>query len=368
MKFENDLPYWMALSQLPNWGNERINRLLIELLHNKKISFAEFFELDAENLKAEFGLSFKEAEDVLKAKEELPNYAFLAESLAEQGFHLIPIDSKEYSQTLKQNLKVKDSPPLLYVKGNITLLHEDSVAIVGSRNASPVALEFTKNIAKNCVERNEIIVSGFAKGVDRTALEATLEYDGRSIIVLPQGILTFGSGIKKYYRKIIDGDILILSTFQPKAPWSVGLAMQRNTYIYGLANTIYVAESDTKGGTWNGALNGLKRGLKVFVRQPQTDEKNGNNLLILKGGIPVDLFGKRIDSSVNTVEDQLKKILANGPLPAGEIASRLNVPIETKELQKLLLNLSFVDSKRIKSKKYYFLKETVKAQLNLFNC
>jgi len=367
MNQENDYLYWMALSHLPKWGNGKINRLIIEILNNRKISFNEFFSLDATELKHEFNLSANQVVDIEKVKTELPNYSFLAENLLEQGFRLIPLNSKDYSETLKQNLKTKDSPPLLYVKGNVKLLNEHSIAIVGSRKASDISLEFTKNIAKKCAKNYEVVVSGFAKGVDKMALDATLEYNGHSIVVLPQGILTFGSGIKKYYKKIIDGDVLILSTYHPKAPWSVGLAMNRNTYIYGLAKIIYVAESDSKGGTWNGVMDGLKKGTKVFIRKPEPDEKNANNLLIMKGAIPVDIFGNHIQIKENKIEDKLKNILSKGQLTAKAISDELKLEIDARELQKLLKNLDFIDSKKVKSKKYYFLKNTITVQPDLFS-
>lgn len=367
MSESNEYPYWMALSHLPKWGNEKINHLIIEILHIKKISFYEFFALDDKEMSAEFSLHSNQIADIQKVKSELPNYSFLAENLLEQGFQLIPINSKEFSETLKNNLKKKDSPPLLYVKGNIKLLNEDSIAIVGSRNASEISLEFTKNIAKKCAENYEVVVSGFAKGVDKMALDATLEYNGHSIIVLPQGILTFGSGIKKYYKKIIGGDVLILSTYHPKAPWSVGLAMNRNTYIYGLAKTIYVAESDSKGGTWNGVMDGLKKGRKIFVREPSPNEQNANNMLIMQGAIPIDLFGKSTESTENNVEKKLKQILSKGQFTAKAINEKLDIEIDQKNLQKLLSNLSFVDSKSIKRRKYYFLKNSILAQPELFS-
>jgi len=366
MKYESDFPYWMALSHLPNWGNEKINRFIIEILHNKKVTFNELFSLNKPELKTEFHLSDKQVTDIENARLGLPNYAFLAENLLEQGFQLIPLNSKDYSETLKQNLKSKDSPPLLYVKGNVKLLNEPSVAIVGSRNASEISLQFTKNIARKCAENYDVVVSGFAKGVDRMSLDATLEFNGHSIVVLPQGILTFGSGIKKYYKKIINGDVLILSTYYPKAPWSIGLAMNRNTYIYGLAKTIYVAESDSKGGTWNGVMDGLKKGRKVFIRKPESHEKNANNLLIMKGAVPVDLFGKEIGVKDNKVENRLKNVLSNGQLTAKAINDKLKLEIDTKELQKLLSNIDFIDSKKIKNKKYYFIKHSLPVQPELF--
>lgn len=362
----NELPFWMALSHLPRWGNEKINRLMTEILQNKNISLSEFFSLPASDFKRDFSLTGDQVTDIENVKKELPNYAFIAENLAAQGFQLIPLNSSEYSETLKQNLKSTNAPPVLYVKGNTKLLNEDTVAIVGSRNAAEISLEFTKNIAQKCAKNDEAVVSGFAKGVDKMALDATLEYNGHSIIVLPQGILTFGSGIKTYYKKIIAGDILILSTFHPQAPWSVGLAMNRNIYIYGLTKTIYVAEADYKGGTWSGALDGLNKGRKVFIRYPQPSEKNANNLLIMRGAIPVDMSGNPIEVRENKVEDKLKSILSKGQLTALAIHAALEMEIELPELQKLLSKLDFIDSKRVKNQKYYFLRSSLPVQPDLF--
>jgi len=283
--------YWMALAHLPRWKTERVNRLIVDILHERKMSFSDFFEIDKTGWSEEFDFNPKELNDLETAQIELPNYSFLVEDLLNQGFELIPLNSDEYSPTLKNNLKLKNSPPLLYVKGNKELLKETSIAIVGSRKASDVSLNFTRNVVQNAVENYEVVISGFAKGVDRTALEETLQAHGRSIIVLPQGIMTFASGFKKYYSQLIDGDILVVSTYHPKVPWSVGLAMGRNVYIYGLAEKIFVAESDSKGGTWSGVIDGLKKGHEVYVRVAGKNEDNANNLLIMKGAAPIDNNG-----------------------------------------------------------------------------
>ena len=66
------------------------------------------------------------------------------------------------------------------------------------------------------------------------------------------------------YKQIVDGDVLVLSTFFPKAPWKAELAMARNPIIYGLADEIYVAESSDKGGTWSGVVDGLRKNRKIF--------------------------------------------------------------------------------------------------------
>ena len=362
-----DFAYWMALSHLPNWRTEKVNQLIIEILHNQQISFAEFFDFDTEQWKKTYHLSDKEIADLISARSELPNYSFLVESLLEQGFGLIPINSDEYSKTLKDNLKIKQAPPLLYVKGNKKILNEPSVAVVGSRNASEISLEFTRNIAKKCAHDYRAVVSGFAKGVDKLALDASIEFNGHSIIVLPQGIMTFSSGFKKYYQQIVAGDVLVISTFHPKAPWSVGLAMNRNIYIYGLAKEIYVAESDAKGGTWAGVMDGLRKRRKIYVRQPESNEKNANNLLILKGAIPVDMNGDQIEiKDEDNLKIKLTELLSSGYLTSDEIKQKLQLDIEPKELGYFLSGLDFIESLKINNKKFFRLKQRSSDQRELF--
>ena len=94
--------YWIALAHLPRWGYLKLNNLIIKFYHENKISIEEFFQLTENEWKNQYGLEDKEVEDLKKAKSELANNAFLAESLYNEGYELIPITSPEYSKTLKR--------------------------------------------------------------------------------------------------------------------------------------------------------------------------------------------------------------------------------------------------------------------------
>lgn len=369
----NETAYWIALAHLPKWGNLKINNLIIKFFHENQISIVNFFELSENIWSSVYQLDEKQITDLRQAKSELPNNAFLAEQMQNQGFEIIPITSPEYSKTLKTNLKATYSPPVLYIKGNKKIMQEQSVAIVGSRAASEIALNFTDNIAKNASKDYKVIVSGFAKGIDKQALDSAIKYKGQSIIVLPQGIMTFTSGFKNYYKQIIDGDVLVLSTFHPKAGWSTGLAMARNPIIYGLANEIYVAESSEKGGTWSGVIDGLRKGRKIYVRQPENNEKNANNILIQKGAIRVDFNGNRVNieyptdinesnllvnepTFTNSFETELKTIFNGRPLSSKEIIKKLNLDWSTQKLTTQLKKIDFVEVIKEKGKNLYQLK------------
>ena len=370
--------YWIAVAHLPKWQTERTNRFVIQVIHENKMSWPDFFQLDKKGWREIFAFNDKELSDLEYAKNDLPRLAFIAEQLQNEGFQIIPINSPSYPPILKENLRTKSSPAVLYIKGRNGLLQEDAVAIIGSRNAGKAALAFTDHIAKKTVRELKVVVSGFAKGVDKQALDSTIEANGKSIIVLPQGILTFQSGFKKYYEPIVNGEVLVMSTFFPKAGWDVGLAMARNAYIYGLAKEIYVAETDNKGGTWEGANDGLKRKRKIYVRVPDPGEKNSNLKLIELGAYPVNMEGKVVDAQKmvrkdlfetspqtiatdalteykkddRNIEKEILDLLKSGSYTSKEIVKELNLDWDTKKLSAYLKKSPNVKTQPGKPAKY----------------
>ena len=378
---ENELTYWVALAHTPTIWTKRKNEIIVYCFNHGK-TIADFFE--SENF---LGMELKQEEHnlLMQTKNELANYAFLVEELLNQGYSIIPITSNEYSQTLKTNLKY-NAPIILYTKGNKQILQEKAIAIVGSRNANDRSLQFTDNVAKKASSEYKVVVSGFAKGVDKQALDSALNYKGQSIIVLPQGITTFAGGMKKYYRQIIEGDVLVLSVFHPKSPWSVDLAMARNSIIYGLASEIYAAQSDDKGGTWSGVTDGLKKGRIVYVRMPEKNEKCANMTLINMGAEAVDMDGNLIhqkaeyelfgiESSVmaesapsyNTLDERIVELLNNGEYTAKQIIEILH--LSDYNSQKLSQRLSKLDgiqiNKKGKTNKYSLQPQKQPEQLSL---
>ncbi len=340
----NEAAYWITLAHIPGWGPVKVNSLVDRFVHEYNLTIEEFLDLPESDLMQFYGLEQKEIDELNAAKAEIPNNAFLAEQLQHEGYELIPITSADYPQTLKDNFKPTHSPSLLYVKGNRQILHEKSVAIVGSREASDIALEFTDHIAKMATRDFKVVVSGFARGVDKQALDSALKYTGQSIIVLPQGIMTFSTGFKTYYKQIIDGDVLVISTFHPRASWKTELAMARNTVIYGLADEIYVAESSDKGGTWSGVIDGLRKKRKIYVRKPEPDEENANDLLIEKGAHPVDLYGNLIlDEAALKAREldaeygiKILELLKSGEYTTKDILKRLEMNWSDNKLREFL--------------------------------
>lgn len=372
---KQELTYWITLALIPKMWTKRKNEIYVNCFqHVPQISIIDLFE-DSSNWDI-VGLNETEKIQFEEARLQLANNSFLVEDLMSQGYDILPVTHEEYPKLLKKNLKF-NAPTVIYTKGNKSLLKEDSIAIVGSRSASEKALAFTENIAKKAADEDKVVVSGFAKGVDRQALDSAVNANGKSIIVLPQGIMTFSSGFKQYLKYIIQGRILVMSTFAPKAPWTVEFAMARNPIIYGMASEIFVAQSDEKGGTWAGVLDGLRKNRPVYVRYPDDKEKNANRLIIQKGASAVDMCGKvlvlnpneqktpnqiekeKLDSNIIAVLRSVEAISAK------EIILRLCLDWKDDKMKRYLDKMPQIEKKKVKNRLFYNLKGN--AQQGLFD-
>lgn len=372
---KQELTYWVTLALIPKMWTKRKNEIYVNCFqHVPQISIIDLFENSANwDL---IGMNDIEKTQFEEAKLQLANNSFLVEELIAQGYDILPITHEDYPRLLKDNLKF-NAPTVIYTKGNKSLLQAPSIAIVGSRNADAKSLSFTDNIAKKATNENKVVVSGFAKGVDRQALDSAVGINGKSIIVLPQGIMTFGSGFKQYFKHIAQGRVLVMSTFAPKAPWSVEFAMARNPIIYGIASEIFVAQSDDKGGTWSGVIDGLRKKRPVYVRYPEKKEKNANLLLIQKGASAVDFYGNSLTLSPEEQKtpDEIKKekldleliAILNSVerISAKEIISRLNLDWKDDKMKRYLDNMQQAEKIKIKNRIYYRLKG--KAEIGLFD-
>lgn len=372
---KQELTYWVTLALIPKMWTKRKNEIYVNCFkHNPQISIIELFE--DSSIWEEIGLNEIEKMQFEESRTLLANNSFLVDELMAQGYDILPITHEEYPKLLKDNLKF-NAPTVIYTKGNKSLLQEPSIAIVGSRSADVKSLSFTENIAKNATRNNKVVVSGFAKGVDRQALDSAIETNGKSIIVLPQGIMTFGSGFKQYFKHIVQGRVLVMSTFAPKAPWSVEFAMARNPIIYGMASEIFVAQSDEKGGTWSGVIDGLRKNRPIYVRYPEKNEKNANMLLIQKGASAVDVSGNIISLSLEEqkIPEQLNKEKLDSKLitilnsveklSAKEVVTRLHLDWKDDKMKRYLDNMEQVEKIKVKNRIYYRLKGNTR--LGLFD-
>ena len=370
-----ELTYWVTLALMPRIWTRRKNEIYVKCFeHNPQISVIDLFE--DRLCWDELFLTDEEKELFSAAYEQLPNNSFMVEDMLSQGYEILPIHCDEYPKILKKNLG-KAAPTVIFTKGNKELLNESSIAIVGSRNADKISLQFTDNVAKRISASNGVVVSGFAKGVDRQALDSALAAGGKSIIVLPQGIMTFASGFKQYYKHIIQGHVLVMSSFAPKAPWSKEFAMARNPIIYGMASHIYVAQSDDKGGTWSGVLDGLRKNRAIYVRWPEAGEKNANVQLVRKGAMAVDINGGIIkpdaenlktekQKEIESLNNKILKILSLvESCSSKDILIQLGIDWSDTKMKKYLEAMPQIKKNKIKNRVYFSLKSRQSNTLSL---
>lgn len=208
--------------------------------------------------------------------------ALSLEKWQRSGLWVLSRSDAAYPIRLKKKLG-QSAPPLLYGSGDSALLDAGGMAIVGSRDVSEEALEFTRAVARDCVRDSLGVISGGAKGVDSAAMQGAGDAAGVVVGVLAADLLR--ASINRQNRAgIQSGKFVLVSPFNPEAGFNAGNAMARNKFIYALADYALVVDSaQGEGGTWAGALENLRHGwVPLYVRTP--GEKAGNAALIVKGG------------------------------------------------------------------------------------
>ena len=280
-----------------------VNDILVVWCKQLGRTLQEFFEADANVWSSTCHLGPEIITKLEQAKAKLIGQAFLAEQLQNDHISMMTVLDAEYPSLLKSALGRNQIPPVLFYVGNLDILKRQTIAIIGSRNASENSLAFTKSVSHYLAEHEANVISGNARGVDRAAYEGATSTDGCTTVVLPHGIRKLSQKqLRELQVKIASGNLLLLSQFHPDAPWLVSRAMERNNVVTGLAQVVIVAESDIKGGTWEGANGALKQKRTLYVCQSASSEMlGGNKLLIEKGGHPLYWPTKKLDDVLSPV-------------------------------------------------------------------
>ena len=221
----------------------------------------------------------------------------------------IPPDDLRYPEVVKNVLP----GTTLYATGNIELLGCPGVGICGSRDASPEALEWAFKFGQEAVHKGLLVISGYAKGIDRQAHKGALEASGSTIAVLPEGIEGFA--IRRELANLVqmDSNFLALSMFEPNAPWKSWRAMTRNKLIVGLSAGLFVVEARETGGTINAAMECVKqrKPLWAVAYSKLTPERGGNELLLQEAAIPLKRMSdvkSALDFAATKSDEEVKQL------------------------------------------------------------
>lgn len=190
--------------------------------------------------------------------------ALALEQWQQRSIQVLSRADAAYPPRLKQVLGPR-CPVLLYVCGPGELLQGGGLAVVGSRNASPALLAYTRQVGALAAAAGTVVVSGGARGVDRTSMQAAATAGGAVVGVLPHGLAQ--AVLQRDHRNALRAQALLLcSPSDPEARFTAGQALARNKVIYALADAALVVEAETgKGGTWSGAQEQLQQFGKVPI-------------------------------------------------------------------------------------------------------
>lgn len=185
-----------------------------------------------------------------------------------------------YPQLLRE---IADSPPLITIKGDLDLLSQEKIAVVGPRNASFNALLYAKKFTLLLGQSSVVSVSGMARGVDTAVHEASIL--SGTIAVLAGGINNiYPQENANLYQQISKCGLLLSEMpfdYIPKGPNFI----QRNRLVSGLSIATVVIEAGIKSGSLATARFASEQNREVFAvpGSPFDPRCQGTNRLIKEG-------------------------------------------------------------------------------------
>jgi len=179
------------------------------------------------------------------------------------------------------------APPVIYGCGDRRLLDLGGLAVVGSRAVNDWLTQYTEDVGRLAAQAQTSIISGGARGIDQASMRGALDAGGNTVGVLSDSLER--AALNREHRDfILNGQLTLISPYDPSAGFNIGHAMQRNKIIYALSDAALVMNSDfEKGGTWAGAIEQLDkfRFVPVYVRS-KGDLGKGLEALRQHGALP----------------------------------------------------------------------------------
>lgn len=183
--------------------------------------------------------------DLLEEEELLIHYLWKARKAG-----CVPITrvSPLYPRILRQRLG-EDAPGCLWAKGDLRILGTPMISLVGSRDLNPKNLEFAREAGRQAALQGYTLVSGNARGADRTAQDACLAAGGKVVSIVADSL----------EKRSVRENVLYLSEEDFDAEFSSLRALSRNRCIHSLGEKVLVAQSSYQhGGTWDGTVKNLR--------------------------------------------------------------------------------------------------------------
>jgi len=196
---------------------------------------------------------------------------------------IIEYASAEYPERLRY---IENPPSRLYVRGNVDILNEVGIAVIGSRTNTQYGEKMCKTFVKNLVEYNINIISGLAVGIDGIAHKTCLKKGGKTIAVLPSGLENIYPSVhKELAQAIIDNGGVLVSEYDDKVQADSAKFLERNRIVAGLGIGTLVVEGGSRSGTSVTARFTQQNGNPVFCIPSSLEniKGKGTNELIQNG-------------------------------------------------------------------------------------
>ena len=279
-------------------------RLLVAVAMSDTLTSKQFYELF---MRLEEDMSLNDSFVLGDLKYSLPeetnkwlesmDWNLEIKRLQEHKVKVITILDGGYPQRLKE---IYLPPIVLFYRGNLSLINQRAVAVVGSRDHSKYAKDCIREIIPALVKDDIVVISGLARGVDTLAHEETLKADGNTIAVIGSGLdVVYPPENSKLYDVIAKRG-LILSEYPLQSRPLKFHFPYRNRIIAGLSHGVCVIEAKEKSGSLITANLALSENREVFAVPGSifSIHSKGTNSLIEAGACLV--------SSGETISKNLK--------------------------------------------------------------
>lgn len=252
----------------------------------------------------------------------------------------IELIDDRYPEKLKN---ISNPPNKIYYKGNVELLKEDGIAIIGTRHITEYGVKMSRKFTKEIALRDIVVISGMAIGVDTVAHTETLKMGGKTIAVLGSGFDNiYPKENADLYKKIIDNEGLVITEFEDNVKPESSNFPRRNRIVAALSRTILVIEAGYRSGTSITAELAWKQGKSVYAIPGRLDNaygvgvnkliKNGAKLVTNINDILEDFTDwkkkkKRINKYNLNIKREYRKIynvIGENPMSIDEIAIKTN--------------------------------------------
>ncbi len=247
--------------------------------------------------------------------------------LQHSGIKAVSILDETYPEKLRF---CADAPALIYAKGNVEILQQHSIAIIGTRSNTNYGKTWCIQFIDELKSHKINIISGLAYGIDTIAHQAALETGMTTTAVLAHGLHTIYPEMNTVLAKQISNQGLLVTEFREGAQPDKQNFPRRNRITAGLADAVVVIETGERGGSMITADLAHQYNREVFALPGRSvDMKSaGCNLLIKQQKAQI----------ITSAKDLLDNMGWNNLPPKKEITQRV-LPLEISDEQKLIISV-----------------------------